>query len=420
MTARLEVTPRRIALLSHGIDGGGGVPEVARWLLDGLRSLGHRVDLHDLAGSRVDPYSRRLTRPRSWTRPSLRAARTEPVPHDHWGADAVEVEVMRYRPRPELTRALRGYDLVQVVAGAPAWAAPALSAGRPVILQVASTVRWEREDRPRDLLSAARLWRQGMTVLTSRVERRVLRRVAAVLTENGQMFEHVRGVGQRHVRLAPPGIDVDLFAPDPAGWRRQGPLLSVCRLNDPRKGLDRMIHAYAAVRQRLGPDRCPPLVLAGQGPVPEALPRLIGQLGLAASIDIRVDVPRNDLGPLYRAASVFLQTSYEEGLGLSVLQAMASGLPVVSTDSAGARQLVRSGLTGWLVPQRPAVDLPGLVAERTIDLLTGPGGQFGARGRAWSVEHYSAKRALEPFLETFDEVLGRAMRPGALGAGPPA
>ncbi|ASW54498.1 glycosyltransferase family 4 protein [Plantactinospora sp. KBS50] len=397
--------PARIALLSHGLDRGGGVPGVARWLLDGLRGAGHPVDLYDLAVSRADETSRRLLAPGSWSRRSLRDSRSAPLPHEHWGGNAVELEIMRYRPRRELTRALRGYDLIQVVAGAPAWAAPALPAGRPVVLQVASTVRWERATPTAAAPGPARALRQGMTALTSRLERRVLRRVAAVLAENRPMFEHVRRHGQPRVRLAPPGIDVDVFTPHPAGWRARGPLLSVCRLNDPRKGLERMIRGYAQLRRLVGADRCPPLVLAGRDRPAQTVLRLIDRFGLTETVLIRSDVPPAALPALYRDASVFLQTSYEEGLGLAVLEAMASGLPVVSTDSAGSRQLVRTGSTGWLVPQHPEADVPGLVADRAAQLLTGRGGEFGAQGRAFCVEHYSTKRTLDRFLETYDEVL---------------
>src|SRR5438128_712892 len=122
----------RIALVTSGFDVGGGVPTVARWLRDSLRSTaGYVVDVHDLATSSRDPYSRRLLKPKSWARRSLRIRSGDEESLTHWGANAVEIETMRYRPRRELSQALQNYDLIQVVTGTPAWAAAVVGVGVP-------------------------------------------------------------------------------------------------------------------------------------------------------------------------------------------------------------------------------------------------------------------------------------------------
>ena len=59
------------------------------------------------------------------------------------------------------------------------------------------------------------------------------------------MLDYVRSIGHKHVVKVFPGVDTSMFHPQPAGWQRNGYLLAVCRLDDPRKGLDRMIRAYA-------------------------------------------------------------------------------------------------------------------------------------------------------------------------------
>src|SRR5688572_4810768 len=103
---------RRIAIVTHGFGLGGGVPGVVRWLREGLKSLGgYSVDVHDLATSSRDRSSRRLVAPGSWLRSTLQStAVVDQQSLRHWGANAVELEVMRYRPRRELTRALLDYD----------------------------------------------------------------------------------------------------------------------------------------------------------------------------------------------------------------------------------------------------------------------------------------------------------------------
>jgi glycosyltransferase involved in cell wall biosynthesis len=255
-----------------------------------------------------------------------------------------------------------------------------------------------------------------MTLLTARVERRALRNVAAVLVENAAMLEHLRASGHPCVVKAPPGVDTGFFSPALPGWRRGGHLLSVCRLNDPRKGLERMIHAYAIMVRRDA--AVPPLVLAGIGLLPQGLSDLINNLQISSRVSIRPNLDKGQLVELYRGASVFLQTSYEEGFGMSVLEAMACGLPVVCTDTAGAREIVLNGVTGWLVPQNGESAVYGLAAERVLEILRGNGAIMGAGARERCEKAFSNEVALRNFTDVYDDLLSdprgdqRSSRPG--------
>ncbi|HEY2672198.1 MAG TPA: hypothetical protein VGJ07_17740, partial [Rugosimonospora sp.] len=300
--ARDAARPRRIALVTHGFETTGGVGTVTRWLRDALLATGaYHVDIHSLATSSRDRCSRRLAAPGSWLRTSLRGAGDLPPREHRWGANAVEVEFMRYRPRRELTGVLRGYDLVQVVAGGPAWARAVAPAGVPVVLQVASRASWERSSQRGAQTLALRTWRAAMTGVTSRFEEAAVRGVDAVLVENAAMFDWVRSAGPARVVKAAPGVNTALLLPAPR-WRAGGHLLSVCRLGDPRKGLDRLVRAYAGMVRRC--DGVPDLVLAGRGALPAPVRDLVAELGLTARVRVRADVRHADLVELYRGASV--------------------------------------------------------------------------------------------------------------------
>jgi glycosyltransferase involved in cell wall biosynthesis len=405
---RSSAIPIRIALVTAGFDIGGGVPTIARWLRDGLRSLGgYTVDVHDLATSSRDAFSRRLLAPNTWARPSLQNRPNGTDPVIHWGANLVEIETMRYWPRRELRRALRSYDIIQVVSGGSALAWAVTGAGVPVVLWVASTVAWERLRQKAEQSGALALWRRGMTMLTTRLESHAIRTVDVVLVLNTSMLEHVRSAGQVNVTKALPGIDTDKFFPSPAGWQNQGHLLSVCRLNDSRKGIDRMIHAYSMMVEEGA--WIPRLILAGRGQLPETLLDLIDGLGLSSRVSICPDVRDSELPELYRGASVFLQTSYEEGLGMSVLEAMACGLPVVSTETAGTKESIVDGVTGWLVAQD--ADVSHEIADRVLSLLRGTGADFGARARERCLDTFASSVAIQRFTAIYaDLLLGRAQQ----------
>src|SRR5664280_3041230 len=312
---------------------------------------------------------------------------------------------MRDRPRVELTRILRSYDLIQVVSGVPALAAAATRAGVPVILQTASTAAWEREWQLADQARVARTWRQGMTVLTSRIEHSALHNVDMVLVENDAMLEHVLALGQQNVVKAPPGVDTDRFIPEPSGWSSDGYLLSVCRLGDERKGLNRIVLAYGEMVR--GDATVPDLVLAGKGELAPATAELVRSLGLTSRTHVRSGVDASELVRLYQRASVFLLTSHEEGLGMSVLEAMACGLPVVCTDTAGTRETVENGATGWLVAQNPDHVVASEVAKRVLAVLDGGGADMGEHGRDRCLRMFSLDVTLRRFTAAYDALAPR-------------
>ncbi|MGO4340877.1 glycosyltransferase family 4 protein [Pedococcus sp. 2YAF34] len=392
-----------MALLTHGYGCGGGVDTVASWLRTGIGTAGHEVDVYDLATARNDPRSKLILQPRSW-KSSLVERDASDSQLYHVGAVGGEVEPLRYLPRRELTARLSTYDIVQVVSGSPAFALPAVEAGVPIVIQAATTVSWEREALIASKTGPTGALVRAMTRAVASQEKRSLRSAAAVMVENAHMAQYVRAVAPTtDVVLAPPGVDVWRFSPNRKSWDRGGYLLSVCRLSDPRKGLHRLLEAYSLLR-RLMPTS-PDLVLAGSNEPPASLTALAASLGLADHVRFMSNVSADRLPDLYRGASVFLQTSYEEGLGLSVLEAMASGLPVVATATAGSEETVLPGVTGWLIPQ--AEDVPRQLALRIRQTLNdGESMAFAARDRV--VQRFASEATLGKFLDTYGSLALRS------------
>ncbi|MGO9097979.1 MAG: glycosyltransferase [Mycobacterium sp.] len=156
-------------------------------------------------------------------------------------------------------------------------------------------------------------------------------------------------------------------------------------------------------RERLG---VPRLVLAGKSrPTPADWAHAVA-LGVADHVEVRQDVPTRELAELYRAASLFVLSLNEEGLGVVLLEAMASGLPVVSTRCGGPEMVVTEGQTGFLVP---VGDAPALAA-RIGTLLDSAAMRraMGTAGRRVVVERFSLDAAARPFLQTYDELLAGA------------
>lgn len=404
------MTRPTIAFVVPALAEGGGVPAVARFLVRAVeRSGDFGYGLVSLATSAHDETSLRLLAPSSWKRRQrVREQVWEGRPVRHVGARFAELEFQRYLPRPWLSRILREFDLVQVVAGSPAPALVTRDFPGPVVLQAATLAAAERRERFRRERGPVGAWRRVMTILTTRAERRAVQLADRIFVENEWMRSTVSSwTDPTRVVLAPPGVDTGHFRPCVGSdARRGGPgyLLSVGRFGDPRKNVECLFEAYARLREQLS--TCPPLVLAGKsepGPSAWAAAR---RLGVRDTIAWRGEVGSERLAALYRGAHLFVLSSSEEGLGLVLLEAMASGLPVVATATQGARHVVEHERTGLLVPCGDAVALARAMAELLSDAARADA--LGRWGRELVEHRYSERTAAKPFLDAYIELLARA------------
>jgi phosphatidylinositol alpha-1,6-mannosyltransferase len=191
----------------------------------------------------------------------------------------------------------------------------------------------------------------------------------------------------------PPGIDTEKFAPD-AGARAE--LRTRYRLGDrpvitcisrlvARKGQDALIAALPAVRAAVPGTT---LLLVGDGPYADRLRRIARQHGVTDHVVFAGPVRWEELPAHHGVGDVFALPCRTrgsgldvEGLGIVLLEAAASGLPVVAGDSGGAPETVRAGHTGEVVNGRDHTELAAVLS----DLLADPDRcrRMGAAGRQW-------------------------------------
>lgn len=214
---------------------------------------------------------------------------------------------------------------------------------------------------------------------------RALWRGAAALVANSEGLKQTadRNVPGFGVQVIPNGVDTEQFSPAEQA-RAGGPLriLFVGRLSR-QKDLGVLLQAAARIRQHQGIE----LLLAGDGPEREELAKLAEALGLAAQVRFLGWTPRAELPALYRSADLFALPSRDEGMPNALLEAMASGLPVVATCIAGSEELVEEGRNGYLVPvgdaEALALRLDWLAGEPALRACFGVESRARACTRSW-------------------------------------
>jgi glycosyltransferase involved in cell wall biosynthesis len=251
-----------------------------------------------------------------------------------------------------------------------------------------------------------------MTVVTDRFDDRALRSVNAIQVENPWMLEYAKRVTAGldiNVRYAHPGIDADLFRPAEGRLSSADPyILCVGRLNDPRKNIELLLRAYSGISEELRARVR--LVLAGASSPEPSFWQKAQDLGLGGRIQFVACPSQKELVRLYQRARAFALSSDEEGLGIVLLEAMACGVPVISTRSGGPDGVITDGDDGYLVPLDDAVALAERIATVCLDPELNE--RIGRRGRATIERRYAKPVAADSFLEIWDNLLQSERRAG--------
>jgi glycosyltransferase involved in cell wall biosynthesis len=176
------------------------------------------------------------------------------------------------------------------------------------------------------------------------IVRRTLRRVTGVLVPS-RFLERVfssRGIASE---VVPNIIDLDRFRPGPRD--ADGLNLVVARNLEDIYDIPTAIRAFAVIRVRYPHAR---LTVVGSGPALAALKHMVDKLDLQEAVIFTGRVDNVRMAMVYRQAHVALNPSRVDNMPISLLEAMASGVPIVSTNAGGIPDMIDDGKTGLLVP----------------------------------------------------------------------
>lgn len=195
------------------------------------------------------------------------------------------------------------------------------------------------------------------------------------------------GVKQERLAIVPNGIDQHRLASEHAraNMSRAGSRFTLQFVG--RLVMEKNIPCLLRAMSRIPSQRRPLLRMAGDGPLCAAMRDLVASLGLENDVEWLGQVA--DVAPLYATADVLVQTSSSESLSNTLIEAQASGLPVVATKVGGNPEVVEDGVSGFLVAddddEAVAARIEDLMSDTSLRLRLGQNGRRIAEAR-FSVE----------------------------------
>jgi colanic acid/amylovoran biosynthesis glycosyltransferase len=338
----------------------GAPPQHARsFALEDLYKRGTltRIGWQMITGS-PDPYLRLL------------ADQHPALIHAHFGIEGVSALALAARLRIPLVTTFHGFDATlktHVMLGSPAWF--------------------------RYPLLRRKLAREGNLFLCASAF--IRQKLLAAGFPESRTHVHYIGVDSQAIRQREAGEELPV-------------ILHVARLVEV-KGTRYLLQAFATVARRFDQVR---LVIIGDGPLRRQLQSLAGSLGVRDRVEFLGALAHDQVLSWMRKAAMLVlpgvrtASGREEGLGMVLLEAAATGLPLIASRVGGIPESMVEGETGFLVPQRDA----GALAQRIGELLADPVNRrrMGTAGRTLVERRFSIERQTDALENFYDSLLGRA------------
>ncbi len=215
------------------------------------------------------------------------------------------------------------------------------------------------------------------------------------------------GCPPEKLRINRTGVPLDEFpfvdrqAPTDGHWR----VMQACRLI-PKKGVATSLRAFAIFKKDYPQAK---FYIAGKGPLQPELEMLAAGLGIFKDVHFVGFLSQPKLMELYASSHLFLHPSEmppdenQEGVPNSILEAMATGLPVAATQHGGIPEAVEHGRTGWLVPEEDHIALANAMQEipRSPRVLT----EMGLRAREAVIKRFAQEAQIDQLEWFYEEAI---------------
>lgn len=386
------------ALISTIVPIDGGVPTMTRWIVSLLQEMGIEPVI-----AWYEPWSTHpsLSVPLHALATGRSPGRTSRRVYDNHmgygiGAWLPELEFTHYLPRWHWRDLIQQCQFHLAVTGNPLCATPFARLGLPFLAWVATPWEADRRDRVKGFSMPRRWLDKGLNrPFLRRLERQILRSPQGrILALSGYTSRSLAEIAQRPmdgVMLMP--VDPSIFHPVPHE-RVPWTVGFAGRYGDPRKDVRLLLEAVRLLAREDHPIR---LEFIGESDS-TCLNTQIESLGLVDRVVCHSPRAGSELAGVVRRWDLFVVPSYQEGLCIAALEAMACGIPVVSTFCGGPEDYVLPDRTGELVPRDP-----GAMARAIASICGDPERRrrLGEGAARWVGDQASPQASREVFHHHF-------------------
>ncbi len=210
------------------------------------------------------------------------------------------------------------------------------------------------------------------------------------------------GFPEDRVMLFPWGVDLEHFTPagkkklrKRLGWEDEIVILSL-RSWEPLYGVDLVVRAFARAARQEPRLR---LILLGNGSQAPMIQRLIQQNDLAERVYLGGQVKNSDLPEVYRSADLYVSASHSDGSSVSLMEALACGLPALVSDIPGNKEWISEDKQGWLFPDGNEEALTAAILRAASDLQRLK--QMGEKSRKLAEQRANWKENFQILLNAY-------------------
>lgn len=316
-----------------------------------------------------------------------------------------ELEFTHYLPTKSWNTLIKSCELHLCVSGNPLCATPYTLLQIPFIAWIATPWEADRRDRVRSFGLPRRTLDSAINKpILSKLEKRILRsdngKIISLSKYTAKAFENLSGRRMSDVMLMP--VNTNIFYPD----YRQTVRLRVGfsgRYCDPRKNIELLLHATKILHSE---GMNIELILVGEKDAQQLNP-LIRKFQLEEVVICYGHMRPDILASLLKSLDVFVIPSFQEGLCISALEAMACGVPVISTRCGGPEEYVIPDETGILIDNSPT-SLAGAITEICNDRLRRA--QLSTNSSNWVKNNASEDKSRSLFKSYLIDLINRTKR----------
>lgn len=235
--------------------------------------------------------------------------------------------------------------------------------------------------------------------------RHVLKRSSVLLCDCLAVQEQAVELGMPGERIVvfPWGVDLEHFqpptervVPDIPGWADDSIIFLSTRTMEPLYGVDISVKAFLAAAA--GDSRLK-LMLLGDGSMRRKIEKRVSAAGLQAQVSFQGQISFNELPGYYQRADVYISSSFSDGSSISLLEAMACGLPALVSDIPGNREWVSEEVNGWRFLTGDAGELTKCMQIAAQDLARCQ--EFGRQARLIAIARANWNQNIKLLFESY-------------------